>query len=223
VVDNTFTPVVVSPARLGADIVVYSMTKFVNGASDMIAGAVCASREFIFKLMDLHTGRVMLFGPTMDPRAAFDISQRLPHLPLRMREHGRRAQAIAERLESIGAPVRYPGLKSHAQHELFASMANPGYGFGGLLTIDCKTAERAERLMSILQNEERFGYIAVSLGYFDTLVSCSGSSTSSEIPPEDQAEMGLSPGLLRISVGYTGLLEDRIEQMERAVRKIGLV
>lgn len=223
VVDNTFTPVVVSPARLGADIVVYSMTKFVNGASDMIAGAICASRDFVFELMDLHTGRVMLFGPTMDPRCAFDIYQRLPHLPLRMREHARRAQAIAERLDAIGAPVSYPGLESHPQHELFASMATPGYGFGGLLTLDCNTAERAERLMSLLQNEEQFGYIAVSLGYFDTLMSCSGSSTSSEIPPEDQARMGLSPGLVRLSVGYTGHLDDRLEQIERAVRKAGLL
>jgi len=78
-------------------------------------------------------------------------------------------------------------------------------------------------LMSILQNEERFGLIAVSLGYFDTLMSCSGSSTSSEIPPEDQAKMGLSPGLLRISIGYSGSLESRIAQIERAIKKVGLV
>jgi methionine-gamma-lyase len=223
IVDNTFTPMVISPAQLGADIVVYSLTKFVNGASDMIAGAICASRDFIYQLMDLHTGRVMLLGPTMDPRTAFDVNQRLPHLGLRMKEHSRRALAIAEHLASIGAPVVYPGLKSHPQHELFASMANEGYGFGGLLTLDCKTAERAEQTMSILQNDESFGYIAVSLGYFDTLISCSGSSTSSEIPPEDQAKMGLSPGLLRIAIGYTGRLQDRIDQVERAVRKAGLV
>jgi methionine-gamma-lyase len=77
--------------------------------------------------------------------------------------------------------------------------------------------------MSILQNKERFGYIAVSLGYFDTLISCSGSSTSSEIPPEDQLKMGLSPGLLRIAIGYTGSLEARLEQIERAVKAVGLV
>lgn len=223
VVDNTFTPMIISPAQLGADIVVYSLTKFVNGASDMIAGAICASKDFIYQLMDLHTGRVMLFGPTMDPRTAFDVHQRLPHLGLRMKEHSRRALAIAQHLESIGAPVCYPGLPSHEQHDLMASMANEGYGFGGLLTLDCGTAERAEKTMSILQNDESFGYIAVSLGYFDTLISCSGSSTSSEIPPEDQAKMGLSPGLLRIAVGYTGRLQDRIDQVERAVRKAGLV
>lgn len=222
VVDNTFTPMLVSPAQLGADVVVYSLTKFVNGASDLISGAICASREFILQLMDLHLGRVMLFGPTLDPRTAFDVIQRLPHLGIRMREHGRRAMAIARRLEEIGAPVCYPGLESHPQHELLTRLMNEGYGYGGMLTVDCKTGERANRLLSLLQNKEHFGLIAVSLGYFDTLMSCSGSSTSSEIPPEDQAKMGLSPGLLRIAVGYTGNLDDRIDQIVSAVREVGL-
>ncbi len=222
VVDNTFTPVMVSPADLGADIVVYSLTKYINGASDIIGGAICCSRDFGYQLMDLHNGRVMLLGPTMDPRAAFDVIQRLPHLPLRMKEHSRRAMAIASRLEEIGAPVVYPGLKSHPGHELLASMLNEDYGFGGMLTVDCKTTEKADEFMAFLQNEEDFGYIAVSLGYFDTLMSCSGSSTSSEIPPEDQARMGLSPGLVRMSIGLTGTLDDRIAQIERAVRKLGL-
>lgn len=223
VVDNTFSPVIVSPARLGADIVVYSMTKFINGASDVIAGAICASEDFVLRLMDLHTGRVMLFGPTIDPRVAFDIIQRLPHLPLRMKEHGRRALAIAEHLEKLGAPVKYPGLPSHPQHKLYTSLMNEGYGYGGMLTLNCKTREKAEKLMSLLQNQEKFGLIAVSLGYFDTLMSCSGSSTSSEIPPEDQEKMELSPGLVRLSIGYTGSLDARIQQIERAVKEAGLI
>jgi len=222
VIDNTFMPMVVTPAELGADIVVSSMTKFINGASDVIAGVICASRDFIYKLMDLHTGRVMLLGPTMDPRIAYDIIQRLPHLAIRMREHSRRAMAIAERLHEIGAPVVYPGLPSYPQHELIKSILNPGYGYGGMLTIDCGTKEKAEELMSILQNKERFGLIAVSLGYYDTLMSCSGSSTSSEIPPEDQSKIGLSPGLMRMAIGYTGSLEARLDQIERAVRAVGL-
>ncbi|MHC4458366.1 MAG: PLP-dependent transferase, partial [Planctomycetota bacterium] len=97
------------------------------------------------------------------------------------------------------------------------------YGYGGVLTIDCKSKAKAEHLMSVLQNKERFGLIAVSLGYFDTLMSCSSSSTSSEIPPEDQDKIGLSPGLVRISVGYTGGLSARLEQIERAVKEVGLV
>lgn len=223
VVDNTFTPMVVTPAKLGADIVVSSMTKFINGASDALAGVICARRDFIYELMDLHTGRVMLFGPTTDPRVAYDIIQRLPHLALRMRHHSKRAQVIAERLEEIGAPVSYPGLPSHPQHNLMQSMINPEYGYGGIFTLDCGTAEKAEALMSVLQNQENFGFIAVSLGFYDTLMSCSGSSTSSEVPPEDQSKMGLSPGLVRVSIGYTGSLEARLEQIERAVRQVGML
>ncbi len=223
VVDNTFTPMLISPARLGADVVVYSMTKFINGASDNIAGAICGSKDFVYDLMDLHTGRVMLFGPTMDPRSAFDIIQRLPHLALRMREHGKRTLAIASRLQELGAPVAYPGLPNHPQHELFTELMNEGYGYGGMMTLDCKTVDKANEVMETLQNEENFGYIAVSLGYFDTLMSCSGSSTSSELSDEDKQKMGLSEGLLRIAIGYTGALEDRQEQIERALRKAGLI
>lgn len=222
VVDNTFCPMVVSPAVLGADVVVHSLTKFINGASDLLAGVICADKDFILRLMDLHTGRMMLLGPTMDPQAAFDVIQRLPHLAVRIREHGRRALAMAQRLEALGVTVVYPGLPSHPQHGLLASMANPGYGFGGLLTIDCGSREAADQFMSRLQNHERFGLVAVSLGYFDTLMSCSGASTSSEIPPDEQHAMGLSPGLVRISVGLTGNLEARLAQLERAVRACGL-
>lgn len=222
VVDNTFTPMMLTPAMLGADIVVNSLTKFINGASDTIAGVVCADKDFVYKLMDLHTGRVMLLGPTIDPRVAFDIIQRLPHLAIRMREHSRRALAIADYLQELGVPVCYPGLPSHAQHAKLTSMMNEGYGYGGMLTIDCRTREKAESLMADLQNRHRFGLIAVSLGYYDTLMSCSGSSTSSEIPPEKQDQMGLSPGLLRIAVGYTGDLRDRIKQIGQAVKDAGL-
>lgn len=223
VVDNTFSPAMVTPARFGADVVIHSLTKFINGASDVLGGVICASEDFVHRLVDLHTGRVMLLGPTMDPRTAFDILQRVPHLPLRMREHSRRAQAIAEHLEALGAPVIYPGLPSHLQHDRLTAQLNPGYGYGGMLALDCGTVERAERTLAVLQNEEHFGLIAVSLGYFDTLMSCSGSSTSSEIAPEKQARMGLSPGLLRVAVGYTGELEDRVAEIERGLRTVGLI
>lgn len=223
VVDNTFTPVMISPMTMGADVVVYSLTKFVNGASDLMGGAVLGDTDFIFELMDLHTGRAMLLGPTMDSRVAFDISQRLPLLPLRMREHCRRTQIIAEAVAEMGVDVCYPGLESHPQYELLKSMVNDSYGFGGLLTIDCVTVEKANELMSVLQNQEKFGVIAVSLGYYETLLSCSGSSTSSEISASEQQKMGLSPGLVRISIGLTGCLDNRIEQIKRALVDVGLV
>ena len=222
VVDNTFTPLIVTPARFGADVVVHSLTKFINGASDVIGGVICASSDFVYELMDLHTGCVMLLGPTMDPRAAFDVMQRMPHLPLRMKEHSLRTQTLVEKARGWGAPVSYPGLPDHPQHELLKKLANPGYGFGGIFVLDCGDAERAEKLLNTLQTE-RFGLIAVSLGYYDTLMSCSGSSTSSEIPPEDQASMGLSPGLVRISVGFTGSLEQQVEALEKGLKVVGII
>jgi len=222
VVDNTFSPIMITPAKLGADVVIHSLTKFINGASDAIAGVICCEKEFAYQLMDVHTGRLMLLGPTMDPRTAFDIIQRLPHLAIRIKAHGARALAIANRLEELGAPVTYPGLSSHPQHGLLKSMVNRGFGFGGMLTIDCGSRGCAEKLLDYLQNIERFGLIAVSLGYFDTLMSHSGSSTSSEITAEDQRRMGLSPGLVRMSIGFTGSLKNRLAQIERAVKKLGL-
>lgn len=221
VVDNTFSPMLLSPAQHGADIVVHSLTKFIGGCSDIIAGAVCASKDFISQLMDLHMGSIMLLGPTMDPRVAFDLSLRLPHLGLRMREHSRRAQFFAEQLEGLGIDVSYPGLCSHPQHGLLESLVNPGFGYGGLFAIDLGTKERAFEFMNYLQQQEGFGFLAVSLGYFDTLMSCSASSTSSELSVEELAEAGIRPGLVRVSLGYTGTLDDRWAQFERALKSVG--
>ncbi len=213
VVDNTFSPLILSPAALGADIVVHSITKFISGMSDVIAGAVCGSHDFIEQLMDLHCGSIMLLGPTMDPKVASEISLRIPHLPLRMAAHGERALALAERLESTGVDVCYPGLSQHPDHALFDDLRCPEYGYGGVLTIDLGDEETANQLMSSLQNKYRFGFMAVSLGYFDTLMSCSGSSTSSEMTDEDKLTAGISPGLVRMSIGYTGTLEQRWGQL----------
>jgi len=223
VVDNTFSPLILSPAALGAEIVVHSITKFISGASDVIAGAICGTEEFVGELMDLHMGPLMLLGPTMDPGVAASISLRIPHLPLRMTAHSERALAIATRLGELGLDVCYPGLPGHPDHELFSAQYCPEYGYGGVFTLDVGDEEKANALMSCLQNEQRFGYLAVSLGYFDTLMSCSGSSTSSEMTDEDKDSAGISPGLLRISIGYTGTLEQRWSQLLAALRTTGLV
>ncbi len=211
------------PAVLGADIVVHSITKFISGASDVIAGAICGSEEFIGSLMDLHMGSLMLLGPTMDPNIASSVSLRIPHLPLRMAAHGERALGLVQRLASAGLEVCYPGLESHPDHELFERLRIPEYGYGGVFTLDVGTAEKANQLMDFLQNKRRFGYLAVSLGYFDTLMSCSGSSTSSELSEDERDAAGISPGLVRISAGYTGTLEQRWRQLEEALRETGLV
>lgn len=168
-------------------------------------------------MMDLHHGALMLLGPTMNAKVAFEISARLPHLAIRMKEHCNRAMAYANRMKKLGLKVIYPGLDDHPHHSVLASIANPGYGFGGMLCLDMGTEERANRLMHHLQNTTEFGLMAVSLGYYETLMSCSGSSTSSEMSPEERAQAGISPGLIRMSVGYSGTLEQRWSQFERAL------
>ena len=223
VVDNTFTPLAITPMDHGADVVVHSLTKFVNGASDFIAGAVCGSNEFIGSLMDLHVGPLMILGPTMDPQVAHAISLRVPHLPIRMSEHARRAQLFAERLHEAGLSVGYPGLPSHPGYDLFQRIGRPEYGSGGLLTLDTGSRACAEALMDDLQNQEGFGFMAVSLGYFDTLMSCSASSTSSELSDEALRSAGIAPGLVRMSIGFTGSAEQRWAQLERALRRNGLL
>jgi methionine-gamma-lyase len=223
VVDNTFSPLILSPLKLGADIVVHSLTKFINGASDCIAGAICGPNEFIMELMDLHLGSLMLLGPTMDPKAAFNISVRLPHLGLRIAEHSRRALIFAERLRDAGMPVDYPGLKEHPDHELIGRLRNEEFGHGGVLCLDLGNGRRASEFMEILQNKDRFGFMAVSLGYFETLMSCSSSTTSSELTEQEQADAGIRPGLVRMSIGYTGTLEQRWKQLRDALEILNLI
>eukprot|EP00884_Botryococcus_braunii_P020466 jgi/Botrbrau1/7102/Bobra.0165s0123.1 len=216
VVDNTFTPMILSPAKWGADVVVHSMTKFISGASDVIAGAICGTAKTINALMDLHLGPVMLLGPTLEPKTASDLHLRIPHLGLRMAEHSRRALACAKLLSMAGAKVVYPGLPDHPQHHLLAKLRNNEYGWGGLLTIDMGSQKAAGIFMERLQNKHGFGFMAVSLGYFDTLMSCSGATTSSELSEDERLSAGIPPGLVRLSVGITGSLESRCEQLLEA-------
>ncbi|XP_013606884.1 PREDICTED: methionine gamma-lyase [Brassica oleracea var. oleracea] len=216
VVDNTFTPMVLSPAKFGADVVVHSISKFISGGADIIAGAACGSEKLVKGMMDLRGGSLMLLGPTMNAKVAFELSERIPHLGLRMKEHSRRAQVYAERMRELGMKVIYPGLTDHPQHKVATEMVNQEYGYGGLLSIDMETEERANKLMTYLQNATQFGLMAVSLGYYETLMSCSGSSTSSELDPSQKAAAGISPGLIRMSVGYAGTLEQKWTQFEKA-------
>ncbi|KAJ4952176.1 hypothetical protein NE237_029008 [Protea cynaroides] len=220
VVDNTFTPMLLSPASLGADIVVHSLTKYISGGADVIAGAICGSASLVNSLMDLHQGALMLLGPTMNAKVAFELSERIPHLSLRMKEHCRRAMVYATRMKKLGLKVIYPGLEEHPDHTLLKSMANENYGFGGILCLDMETEEKANQLMSQLQNCTRFGIMAVSLGYHETLMSCSGSSTSSEMNVEEKKMAGISPGLIRMSIGYSGTLEQKWIQFEKALARI---
>jgi len=222
-VDNTFTPCIITPTHFGADVVVHSLTKFISGASDIIAGVVCGSQAFINSLMGLQDGSLMLTGPTMDPHIAAQLALRLPHLGLRMAEHSRRALAMAELLLRMGAQVTYPGLPSHPQHALLMQLSNKGWGLGGVLGIDVGSKEAAHDFMERLQNKHSFGLMAVSLGYFDTLMSASAHSTSSELDPIAMVAGGISTGYVRMSVGLTSSLEQRLVQLEEAVRFISSV
>jgi len=212
VVDNTFTPMIVAPASLGAHIVVYSMTKFINGKNDCVAGAICANNQFINDLISVNDGTAMLLGPVLDPLRSSSIHKNLHTLHIRMKQHSANALYLAQKFTELGVPFVYPGVKEHPQHELFKKMMNPEFGFGGLIAIDLGTAERASRFMEKMQLAG-VGYLAVSLGYFKTLFSNSGKSTSSEVPDDIQKKMGLSEGLVRFSVGLDN-------DMERSFQKI---
>ncbi|PHU27981.1 Methionine gamma-lyase [Capsicum chinense] len=220
VVDNTFAPMVLSPAKLGADVVVHSISKYISGGADIIAGAVCGPASLVNSMMDLHQGSLMLLGPTMNPKVAFELAERLPHLGLRMKEHCKRALEYATRMTKLGLKVIYPGLEAHPDYALLKSMANKDYGYGGILCVDMETEERANRFMNVLQNFTQFGFMAVSLGYYETLMSCSGSSTSSEMNNEEKELAGISPGLVRMSIGYNGSLEQKWIQLEKALSKM---
>lgn len=222
IVDNTFSPLSIAPQLLGTDITIHSLTKFINGSSDAVAGVICASTEFINDLKDVNSGACMLLGPTLDSLRAASILKNLRTLHLRIKKHSENAQYLAEQFEKDGLSVKYPGLKSHKQHELFKSMMNAEYGFGGLLTLDVKTMEKANELMELMQ-KENLGYLAVSLGFYKTLFSCSGSSTSSEIPEAEQKEMGLSQGLIRMSIGLDHDIKRTYEKMKWCMQQVGIL
>lgn len=222
IVDNTFSPLSISPSLLGADIVIHSLTKFINGSSDTVGGVYCGTQEFINDTKNVNTGACMLLGPTMDSLRSASILKNLRTLHIRMKQHSHNAMYLAERFENDGLKVSYPGLKSHKNHELMKSMMHEEYGFGGLLTVDAGTTEKANELMEMMQREN-LGYLAVSLGFYKTLFSCSGSSTSSEIPEEERAEMGISDGLIRFSIGLDHDIERTYEKMRECMFKTGVL
>ena len=200
IVDNTFTPLSITPAKHGADIVIHSLTKFINGTSDTIAGVVCSNKEFIHSLRDVNDGAFMLFGATMDSLRAASVLKNMRTLHIRMKKHSENALYLAQSFEKDGIKTVYPGLKSHSSHQVFSKIMNKDYGFGGMLTIDVGSLENANKLMEMMQNKN-LGYLAVSLGFYKTLFCAPGTSTSSEISEEEQEQMGLSEGLIRFSIG----------------------
>ncbi len=222
VVDNTFTPMIIAPAKLGAHIVVSSLTKFINGKNDCVAGAICADKEFIDSIIDVNTGSAMILGPILDSFRSSAILKNLHTLHLRMKQHSYNAMLLAKKFRELNLKVIYPGLNNHPQHELFKKLMIQEYGFGGMIAVDFGTAEKAGKLMNRMQMEG-VGYLAVSLGYFKTLFSNSGRSTSSEVPEEIQKDMGLSEGLVRLSIGLDNDIERTYEMILRCMKELKIV
>jgi methionine-gamma-lyase len=218
-VDNTFTPMILTPAKLGADIVVYSMTKFINGKNDCVAGAICGSEAFVNELSNINDGTAMLLGPVLDPLRSSSILKNLHTLHVRMKQHSSNALYIAKGLQKLGMGIRYPGLPEHKQHSLMKSFMNKEYGYGGIVSVELGSVGRANEFMRLLQ-DAGVGYCAVSLGYFKTLFSNSGHSTSSEVPCDVQQKIGLSEGLVRFSIGLDNDIAQSFEKMKECLARI---
>lgn len=222
IVDNTFSPLSISPVKLGADVVIHSLTKFINGSSDTMGGVVCGSQELIDSLRNVNDGASMLLGASMDSLRAASILKNMRTLHIRMKQHSHNALFLAEKFEADGLRTVYPGLPSHPGHELIKTMMNEEYGFGGMLTLDVGSLEKANELMELMQ-KQNLGYLAVSLGFYKTLFSAPGTSTSSEIPEEEQKEMGLSDGLIRFSIGLDNDIERTYAMMHKCMKELNIL
>ena len=222
IVDNTFSPLSILPKNLGADIVIHSITKFINGTSDTIAGVVCGSQDFINQLRDVNDGASMLLGSTLDSLRAASVLKNLRTLHIRIKKHSENAMYLAKMFELDSIRTVYPGLKSHPSNKLYESFLNEEYGFGGILTIDAGDLKKANSLMELLQ-QKNVGYLAVSLGFYKTLFSTPGSSTSSEIPEDEQKQMGLNEGLIRFSIGLDNDIGRTYKIIKECMREVKLI
>ena len=212
VCDNTFcSPFVQNPLEFGFDIVVHSATKYLNGHSDLIGGVVVCSddkTELAEQLLYLQNA----VGSIMNPFDSFLLLRSLKTLPVRMERHCSNAIQIANFLESHNSIQRviYPGLESHPQHEIAKEQMN---GFGGMISVEIKGG--LEGAKKFLERTEIFS-LAESLGGVESLIEHPAIMTHASIPPEVREEIGISDGLVRLSVGIEAL-EDLIDDLEKAL------
>lgn len=211
VADNTFaTPYIQRPLSLGFDIVVHSVTKYLNGHSDMIGGvAVVGSRQDLAERLGFLQNAI---GGIAGPFDSFLALRGLKTLALRMQRHCENAQRIAEWLERHPAiaKVHYPGLKSHPQHSLARRQM---HGFGGMVSAVVKGGERQAR--QVLERCQIFT-LAESLGGVESLIEHPGLMTHASIPAAKRAEIGIDDGLIRLSVGVEDV-EDLIADLAAAL------
>ena len=212
VCDNTFcSPFVQNPLEFGFDIVVHSATKYLNGHSNLIGGVVVCSDdkpELAEQLLYLQNA----VGSIMNPFDSFLLLRSLKTLPVRMERHCSNAIQIANFLESHNSIQRviYPGLESHPQHEIAKEQMN---GFGGMISVEIKGG--LEGAKKFLERTEIFS-LAESLGGVESLIEHPAIMTHASIPPEVREEIGISDGLVRLSVGIEAL-EDLTEDLEKAL------
>ncbi len=201
-VDNTFmSPYLQTPLELGADIVVHSATKYLNGHSDMVGGVVVTNDDEVAERLRYLQNAV---GAVPGPFDCWLALRGTKTLAVRMRQHEENARRIAAMLDARDdvARVVYPGLESHPHHELAARQQR---GFGAIVSFDVGSLERADRVLRAL----RVFTLAESLGGVESLVCHPASMTHGSVPREDRERMGVTDGLLRISVG----IED-VEDLE---------
>lgn len=212
VMDNTFaTPVNQNPLTMGVDLVVHSCTKYLNGHSDVLAGAVVGSRDHMQKIWN----QKIVLGGALDPLASFLLLRGMRTLTLRMAKHSENGMAVAEFLEDHPRVERvyYPGLKSHPQHDLARKLLRD---FGGMVSFEVKGGRKeAEK---VLASFELFA-MATSLGGVESLVSMPLNSSHAALSPEDRKRLGIKDQLIRLSVGIEDA-EDLIEDLDQALRKI---
>ncbi len=210
IVDNTFmTPYLQSPIKLGADIVLHSATKYIGGHSDVVAGLVVVNTEELASELHFVQNSV---GAILGPQDSWLLMRGLKTLGIRMEETGSNAQKIAEFLQGHDAvgTVIYPGLSDHTGHELMKKQAT---GFGGMISFDVGSKEKAGELLAKL----KYFTLAESLGAVESLISVPAQMTHASIPVERRGELGIVEGLVRISVGIEDV-EDLIEDLEQALK-----
>lgn len=209
IVDNTFmTPYFQQPIAVGADIVVHSATKYLGGHSDVVAGLVVVNSEQL--ATDLHFVQNSV-GAVLGPQDSWLLMRGIKTLGIRMEEHNTNAQRIAEFLNNHVAVsnVFYPGLATHPGHELMKKQTT---GFGGMISFDVGSAEKADELLAKLH----YFTLAESLGAVESLISVPARMTHASIPSERRAELGITDGLVRISVGIEDV-EDLLEDLTQAL------
>jgi methionine-gamma-lyase len=213
VVDNTFcSPYLQNPLDLGADIVFHSMTKFINGHADIVAGIIIAKEETMYRQL---RNMMVNLGCNMDPHQAYMVLRGVKTLSIRIDRAQESAQKVAEFLEQHPKVswVKYPGLKSHHQYELAKQQMK---GSGSMISFGLKDGFNGAKT---LMNNVHLALLAVSLGGVETLIQHPASMTHSKVSAEDKKDAGISDELIRLSVGIENV-EDVIIDLKQGLEKI---